>query len=148
MQPFSCGPLRVRWVDRMLQADFLCPDAMPIRLEQPLFLLMKYDIPYSTLQGRLQGRVSRPAGHLKMLVLTEYEENAIVRWCERLDEWGHPARLGVVKSMAEAIVAWRIKDQKLGKNWINRFLIRHPSLATKLSSRLDCQWALPVILLC
>ena len=51
----------------------------------------KYEIPYSKLLGRLQGRVSRPAGHLKMLVLTDYEENAIVRWCERLDECGHPA---------------------------------------------------------
>jgi len=40
MQPFCCGPLRVCWVDRMLQADFLRPDAMPIRLEQTLFLLM------------------------------------------------------------------------------------------------------------
>jgi len=29
-----------RWADRMLQADFLRPDAMPIRLEQTLFLLM------------------------------------------------------------------------------------------------------------
>ena len=27
-------------MDRMLQADFLRPDAMPIRLEQTLFLLM------------------------------------------------------------------------------------------------------------
>jgi len=40
MQPFGCGPLRVRCVDRMLQADFLRPDAMPIYLEQTLFLLM------------------------------------------------------------------------------------------------------------
>jgi len=40
MQPFCCGPLRVRWVDRRLKVDFLRPDAMPIRLEQKLFLLM------------------------------------------------------------------------------------------------------------
>jgi len=41
MQPFCWGPLRVRWADRMLQADFLRPDAMPIRLEQMVFLLMR-----------------------------------------------------------------------------------------------------------
>ena len=41
MQPFCWGPLRVRWADRMLQADFLRPDAMPIRLEQMVFLLME-----------------------------------------------------------------------------------------------------------
>jgi len=65
----------------------------------------KYGVPYSTLQGRLQGRVPQEIGHQKMLVLTEYEEKSIVRWCERLDEWGHPAQLGMVKGMAEAIVS-------------------------------------------
>jgi len=44
MQPFCWGPLRVRWADRMLQADFLHPDAMLIRLEQTLLLLMHVDI--------------------------------------------------------------------------------------------------------
>ena len=39
-------------------------------------------------------------------------------------------------------MAWRIKDRKLVKNRITRFLNRHPSLATKLSSRLDHQRAL------
>ena len=102
----------------------------------------KHGLAYSTLRGRLQGRVSREIGHLKLQVLTEYEEKSIVRWCERLDEWGHPARMALVKSMAEAIVARQIKDRALGKNWITRFLSRHPNLATKLSTRLDRQRAL------
>jgi len=40
MQPLCWGHLRAGWADRMLQADFLRPDAMPIRLKQTLFLLM------------------------------------------------------------------------------------------------------------
>jgi len=40
MQPLCWGHLRADWADRMLQTDFLRPDAMPIRLEQTLFLLM------------------------------------------------------------------------------------------------------------
>ncbi|PWW79435.1 hypothetical protein C7212DRAFT_32269, partial [Tuber magnatum] len=67
----------------------------------------KYGVAYSTLRGRLKGRVSREVDHHKMQVLTEYKENSIVRSCERLDEWGHPARMALVKSMAEAIVARR-----------------------------------------
>lgn len=97
----------------------------------------KFSIPYSTLRGRLKGRQSRVAGHLRMQVLTEYEESSLVRWCERLDEWGHPARIAVVKSMAEAIVARRVNNRPLGRNWITRFLNRHPNLAVKLSTRLD-----------
>ena len=109
----------------------------------------KYGVAFSTLRGRLKGSVSREVGHHKLQVLTEYEERSIVRWCERLDDWGHPARLDLVKSMAEAIVARRLKDRSLGKNWITRFLNRHPALATKLSTRLDRQRALasdPVVL--
>lgn len=102
----------------------------------------KHGVAYSTLRGRLQGRVSHEVGHLKLQVLTEYEEKSIVTWCERLDEWGHPARMALVKSMAEAIVARRIKDRALGKNWITHFLSRHPTLATKLSTHLDRQRAL------
>jgi len=40
MQPLCWGHLRANWADRMLQTDFLRPDAMPIPLEQTLFLLM------------------------------------------------------------------------------------------------------------
>ncbi|KAG0131843.1 hypothetical protein HOY82DRAFT_473125, partial [Tuber indicum] len=69
----------------------------------------KFGIAYSTLLGRLQGRQGRAKGHQKRQVLSEYEEMSIVRWCDRLDEWGHPARLAVVKGMAEAIVARLVK---------------------------------------
>ena len=109
----------------------------------------KFAVAYSTLRGRLKGRQSRVAGHLRMQVLTEYEEGSLIRWCERLDEWGHPARLAMVRSMAEAIVARRVNDRPLGKNWITRFLNRHPQLAVRLSTRLDRQRALasdPVVL--
>ena len=70
-------------------------------------------------------------------------------WCERLDEWGHPAHLTVVKGMAQAMVARRLKDRILGKHWMERFLWRHPCLVTRLGTRLDGQRALagdPVVL--
>jgi len=53
-----------------------------------------------------------------MQVLTEYEENSIVRWCEGLDEWGHPARLPIVRNMAQAILAQRVNGRGLGKHWV------------------------------
>ena len=53
--------------------------------------------------------------------MSEYEEKSIVRWCERLDEWRHTAQMSVVQGMAEVIVARRVKDRTLGKNWVTRF---------------------------
>ena len=101
----------------------------------------KFGIAYSTLRGRLKGRQTRVSGHLKMQVLTEFKEKSIARRCERLDDWGHPPRLEVVKGMAEAIVGRREKNRSLEKHWITRFLSRHPGLASKLSLRLDRQRA-------
>jgi len=40
MQPFCWGHPSAGTADRMVQMDFLRPNAMPIRLEQMLFLLM------------------------------------------------------------------------------------------------------------
>ena len=102
----------------------------------------KHGVAYSSLRGRLQGRVSRKISHLKLQVLTEYEEKSIVKWCEHLDEWRHSAQMALVEGMAEAIVAWRIKDPALGNNWITRFLSWHPNLAKKLSTWLDRERAL------
>ena len=50
--------------------------------------------------------------------------------------------MALVKGMAEAFVARRIKDRALGKNWITHSLSQHPNLATKVSTHLDRQRAL------
>jgi len=107
------------------------------------FSAEKYGIAYSILRGRLKGTQPRETGHPHGQVLSEYEERSLVHWCEKLDEWGHPDRLAVVKGMAEAIVARLVKERELGKNWISRFLRRHRGLATKLGTRLDRQSVLP-----
>jgi len=60
MQPFCWGPLRVRWAERMLQADFLRPDAMPIRLELTLFSLM--GVPDRDGIGELRAAILPKAG--------------------------------------------------------------------------------------
>ena len=95
-----------------------------------------FGVPYSTLRGRLSGRRSHTLGHEAMQLLTKYEERSIVKWCEKLDEWGHPPRLAVVKTMAQAIINRRTNTKKkiLGVHWLTRFLDRHPQLASKLST--------------
>jgi len=99
----------------------------------------KFGIAYSTLWDRLNGRQAQATRLVRRQALLEYEEKSIVRGCERLDEWWHPARVSVVKRMGEAMVAHRVKKRTLGKNWVTRFLRRHPGLAVKLGTRLDRQ---------
>jgi len=102
---------------------------------------VRFGVPYSTLRGRIGGVQDRVTGHRAMQVLTVFEEKSMVRWCEKLDEWGHPPRLDLVKSMAQALVSRRTKEHTLGQHWLTRFLNRNPTLASKLSSRLDRQRA-------
>jgi len=76
-----------------------------------------------------------------MQVLSEFKENSMVWWCEKLDELGHQPRLEVVKSMVQALLRRRVNAHTLGKHWLTRFLNSNPMLASKLSSRLDRQCA-------
>jgi len=46
----------------------------------------KFAISFSTLQNHLSGTETQVQGHVKLQVLTEYQERAIVWWCELLDE--------------------------------------------------------------
>ena len=57
-----------------------------------------FDLPKTTLSYRLNGkRVSRRAAHIEQQLLTPVEEKAIVRWIKKLDDWGFPPRLDMVK---------------------------------------------------
>jgi len=70
MQPLCWGHLRAGWADRMLQTDFLRPDAMPIRLEQALFLLMLP--PHDTITNAYRAL----KGQTRLLLLEEWRRLA------------------------------------------------------------------------
>lgn len=108
-----------------------------------------FGIPWTTLRDRLNGATNRRDAHRSQQLLTEYEETTIVKWCERMDDWGFPLRLGLVKEMAAYLVRKREFARTLGKHWLERFLSRNPAIASKFSARLDRQRAVtdnPVLL--
>jgi hypothetical protein len=62
---------------------------------------------------------------------------AIVRWCQKMDDWGFPPRLSAVHGIAASLIAKRASHLPLGKNWLTRFLNRNPDLAARFSNRLE-----------
>jgi len=107
-----------------------------------------FDIPKSTLAYQLSGqRVSRQKAHVDQQLLTEAEERAVVRWIKRLDDWGFPPRLDMVKGMATMLVGKKKEGLigmeggriGLGKNWLSRFLDHHKDIASRYSSNLERQ---------
>jgi len=103
-----------------------------------------FDVKRRTLYRRLAGTtLPRVAAHEEQQRLTPSEEKAIVKWCFTQDDIGFPPRLDMVKDMAIHLEFKRTGEvpPPLGKNWISRFLRRHPDLALKLSSQLERQRA-------
>lgn len=84
----------------------------------------------------LEGKASCDADIKRVWGKVHFAMVWVTRWV------GPPARLVVLKSMVEAIIARREKDLSLGKHWITCFLIHHSDLTVNLSSRLDRQRAL------
>jgi hypothetical protein len=89
------------------------------------------------LRDRLDGVHSYQESHRHQQQLIEHEEKSILRWCQKMDDWGFPLRLSALHGMAASLVAKRASHLPLGRNWLIRFLNRNPELAGRFSNRLD-----------
>jgi hypothetical protein len=99
-----------------------------------------YGVPYGTLPDRLQGAKPRSEAHRSEQLLSIEEEKSIVRFCETLDDLGHPLHGKLVKAYATSLLSPH-RQRQLGKHWMTRFLNRNPSLVSMFSQRLDRQRA-------
>jgi hypothetical protein len=99
-----------------------------------------YGLPYSTLRDRLRGAQNTSKAHEPDQLLTAMDEKAIVRFCKRLDDLGHPITMRILKGFASSLLPGE-KRREVGKHWITRFLNRNPELSAKFSQRLDRQRA-------
>jgi len=74
-------------------------------------------------------------------------EKALEDWCKKLDDWGFPPRMDLLRAMAGALAQIHIEEEEdpelahLGQHWLSNFLNCHPSLSAKFSTQLDHQWA-------
>jgi hypothetical protein len=74
-------------------------------------------------------------------------EKALEDWCKKLDAWGFPPRMDLLRAMAAALAQIRAEEEDdpelahLGQHWLANFLNRHPSLSARFSARLDRQRA-------
>lgn len=90
-------------------------------------------IPYPTLQNRLAGRKAKSIAHIHQQKLSDVEEKALIRWIEKLESLGFPPRIHHVREAARRLSGSDI----IGKNWITRFLDRHPELYLRLTVTID-----------
>jgi hypothetical protein len=115
-----------------------------------------FEVPYSTLQNRVKGRVSRQQSQVTRRTLLPTEEEALIQWIESLDSRGMPPTITYIRQMADLLLIERgnpvtldasvttTPDSKntLGENWVRRMLKRNPHLTAKYSRKYDYQRAL------
>lgn len=100
-------------------------------------------VPYQSLYSRVKEK-RKPAGeaHEGQMLFSLAEEKSMVKWMEALDDKGFPARVNMLRELAQQLLAKRKSQHELGQHFISRFLNRHPSLSTKFSSQIHRQRAL------
>jgi len=69
--------------------------------------------------------------------LSPEEELELKAWCQKLEEWGWPARISQLEHMAKELLKLKGDTKKLGKNWTTKWLKRYPEMKSKFVPPLD-----------
>ena len=91
-------------------------------------IAQQYGLPKSSLHDRINGKKTRKEEHQRRQRLSPQEELAIVNWLLRLQAWGWPARIDLIREMAAELLKKKGDTQTLGIHWGLKFLGRHPQL--------------------
>jgi len=99
----------------------------------------EFGIEYSTLYRRFhQTSIAQINAHPTQMVLTPTEETAIVEYIGRLTLRGFPPVYPLLTARIEAVRKERNPNARpLGKNYLTRFIKRHPELGAGYSTRKD-----------
>jgi hypothetical protein len=111
-------------------------------------LALEFGIARSVLCNRASGKTQNTqVAHENQQKLPPGTERALEKWCQDLDDRGFPPRMDLLQGMANSLATLRAKEEEdpsiayLGKNWIKRFLSRHPSIGARYSGQIDRQRA-------
>ncbi len=105
-----------------------------------------YDVPRSSLQYRILGRVARLEIIPLARKLTPTEESVLIQQILDRDQRGTPPTATIVREMADLLLVERVRNTSIepntvGKNWVYNFVQRHPELQSKYNRKYDYQRA-------
>lgn len=97
------------------------------------------DVDYSTLSRRLKGQLPQSTAHQHQQLLSSEQENLLKRWILDLELQGHAPSFNTVRELAGIVSEASGGPNKVGKNWISRFIQRHPEIRSKVGRKLQSQ---------
>ena len=100
-------------------------------------LARHYRLVDTTLRRRIAGAQPNQIAQSRHQKLHPKQEEALSRWILQLGAWGCPPRFNQVRFMAIELLRKNQSHDDLGINWIQKFLSRHPELASTFSQPLN-----------
>ncbi|KAJ3497355.1 hypothetical protein NLG97_g1973 [Lecanicillium saksenae] len=97
----------------------------------------KWEVPQSTLQGRLNGTTTRKEAFEQYQRLSDAQERHLCGWILIQDAASNPPTHNQVRRMAARVLENNSDLEPLGKNWLDGFLARHEEVKTLRGKRLD-----------
>jgi hypothetical protein len=98
-----------------------------------------HNIPHVTLSRRAKGYLSRPLAHEHQQLLSNEQERLLKRWIIDLEAQGHAPAFNNIRELAAIVSGSSGGPRKVGKNWISRFLQRHPEIHSKVGKKIQAQ---------
>lgn len=94
-----------------------------------------YKLEHSQLIRRRKGQTTCTRGHEDQQLLSNVQEDMLVRWLLEAETAGHAFNHQQLREMASIISKASGGDGVIGKHWMVRFLQRHPELQSSRASR-------------
>jgi len=98
---------------------------------------LEWGVPRVTLQRRVLGIQPKESAHQQYQKLSPDQENHLSSWIRIQATLGHPPTHQQVRDIADRILLQRGCSQGVGKNWIQAFLKRNPSIKVLRARTID-----------
>jgi DDE superfamily endonuclease/Tc5 transposase DNA-binding domain len=96
-----------------------------------------YSLSHRTLARRWNGAVSREEARQNEQILSPIQEEKLADWIVQLERRGHAPSHPQVRQMALRISTISGGPERIGCNWMARFLIRQPNIRSKIGRNMD-----------
>lgn len=101
-------------------------------------VVARVGVAHTTLHDRFTGKHGPRGGKRAGFLLTIQQEKSIIRFIQFYDDWCQPPTYANIADRALELAKENNPEiTKIGKNWVLRFLKRHPQLRGRLSRQLD-----------
>jgi hypothetical protein len=95
----------------------------------------KWGVPQTTLSDRLGDRGAARDQYQPGQLLSKNQESNLVSWILRQESLGYAPSHSQIRGCVEALLRQQGSEQKLGRNWVAKFVKRHPELGLKTGRR-------------